>query len=312
MFDIERYHQAADVQDAVAVLCADPKAIIIAGGTDVLIEIREGKRAGASLVSLQGLAELKGITREADGTLLIRPLTTFAEITAHPLIQQHLPVLGHAADQVGGPQIRHTGTIGGNLCNGVTSADTASTLFTLNARLEVTGPAPGWPREGDMSDLLLVNKQVPIAEFYLGPGKVALQTGELLTGIRIAMEDYQGYYGHYIKYSMRNAMDIATLGCAVNCRFDEGCRHVEDLRLAFGVAGPVPMRCPETEAALKGMAVGPALFREIGQRAASEVKPRDSWRASKAFRLQLVRELSRRALQQALSYAQAKGGRAHA
>ncbi len=312
MFDIERYHQAADLQDAAAALCADPQAILIAGGTDVLIEIREGKRAGASLVSIQGLAELKGILMEADGTLLIRPLTTFSEITADPLIRQNLPVLAHAADQVGGPQIRHVGTIGGNLCNGVTSADTASTLFALNARLEVTGPAPGWERQEDMSDLLLVKRQVPIDEFYLGPGKVALQTGELLTGIRIASEDYKGYHGHYIKYSIRSAMDIATLGCAVNCRFDEGCRHVEDLRLAFGVAGPVPMRCPQTEEALRGMAVGPVLFREIGRRAAEEVKPRDSWRASKAFRLQLVRELSRRALQQALDDAKGEGGQAHA
>lgn len=311
MFDIESYYQATDVQDAVAALCADPKAMVIAGGSDVLVEIREGKLAGVSLVSLQGLAELQGILLEEDGTLLIRPMTTFAQLTADPLIRQCIPMLAHAADQVGGPQIRHVGTLGGNVCNGVTSADTASTLFTFNAMLEVTGPAADWKGKGDPVDVLLAKKQIPIADFYQGPGKVALGTGEILTGLRIASEDYKGYYGHYIKYAMRNAMDIATLGCAVNCRFDPACGHLEDLRLAFGVAGPVPMRCPETEAALQGMAVEEALA-QIGARAAAEVKPRDSWRASKAFRLQLVRELSRRALQQALDFARQEGGTAHA
>ena len=229
MYDIEKIYQAKDVPDAIAALAADPDAVVICGGSDVLVKIREGKLAGCSLVSIHGLKEIAGVRMEDDGTIVIGPATTFAHVTRDPLIERHLPALGAAVDQAGGPQLRNVGTIGGNVCNGVTSADSASTLLTLNALLELTGP------DG--------RRTVPLCDFYRGPGKVDLAHGELLTAIRILKTDYEGFGGHYIKYAQRNAMDIATLGCAVHVKLDAEKRAVEELRLAFGVAAPTPMRC---------------------------------------------------------------------
>ncbi|MEF9853574.1 MAG: FAD binding domain-containing protein, partial [Hydrogenoanaerobacterium sp.] len=192
MYDIEKLYEATSVADAISALQNDPAAIIISGGSDVLIKIREGKLAGCSLVSIHGIPELSGIFLEQDGTIIIKPATTFSHITYNEIIQKYIPILGNAVDQVGGPQIRNIGTVGGNICNGVTSADSASTLFTLNAVIEITG-ANG-------------KRQLPIAQFYKSAGKVNLEHGEIVTAIRIAKENYEGFGGHYIKYAQRNAM----------------------------------------------------------------------------------------------------------
>ena len=124
MYDMAALYEAASVQDAVALRIAHPEAQIIAGGTDVLVQMREGKRAGKALISIFGLDEIRGVTMEDDGTIRIGSLTCFTSITHDPIIQQYINVLGEAVDQVGGPQIRNIGTIGGNTCNGVTIAQT--------------------------------------------------------------------------------------------------------------------------------------------------------------------------------------------
>lgn len=290
MYDITSVYQAKSVDDAIAALTADPQAVVIAGGTDVLIKIREGKLAGCRLVSIHGLTqELAGVTLAENGDVEIGPLTTFRGCTESPVIQKTVPVLGEAADTAGGPQLRAAGTLGGNLCNGITSADTASTQLAFGAILRVRGP------QGV--------REVPISEWYQGVGKVALAHDELLVKIVIPQSHYAGWSGHYIKYAMRNAMDIATLGVSCLVKLTQDKRGVEDLRLAFGVAGPVPLRCEETEQAMVGLPVEEAA-EKIGPSALGEVRPRDSWRASKAFRLQLVEELSKRAFVEAVR----KGG----
>lgn len=306
MYDIRSYYQAASIYDACQASLHQPEAIIIAGGSDVLIKIREGKLAGSSLISIRGITELQGIELTEQGDLVIKPLTTFSEITENPLIQQRIPMLGQAVDLVGGPQIRHIGTIGGNICNGVTSADSATSLFVLDAVLEISHTvAEAENRAGSVGQV--ARRLIRIQDFYRGPGKVDLEPGEILTGIYITKENYQNYYGHYIKYAMREAMDIATLGCAVSCKLDKTGRRLADLRIAFGVAGPVPMRCPQTEAALQGQEISLDLFDHLAKLVINEVRPRDSWRASKAFRMQLVHELSQRALQKAIEYAKQGG-----
>ena len=286
MYDIEKIYTATSTQDAIDHLVADPKSIIIAGGSDVLISIRHGKLAGCSLVSIYGLDELRGITLQEDGTIKIGPLTSFSHITKNDIIQKYIPVLGEAVDDIGGPQVRNIGTIGGNISNGVTSADSASTLFALNANLQITGPSG--------------ERVIPISEYYVGPGKVSLKNGEILTAIYITKENYENFSGKYIKYAMRNAMDIATLGCSVTCKLNEQKDAIEDVHLAFGVAGPIPMRCPKTEDAIKGMKISDEMLSIFGSSAITEVNPRSSWRASKEFRLQLVEELSKRALKEAI------------
>lgn len=202
------------------------------------------------------------------------------------VIQKLIPVLGEAVDQVGGPQVRNIGTIGGNVCNGAVSADSAPTLFSLNAMLRIADGTGG--------------RMVPIQDFYLGPGRVDLHQGDVLTHIVIPGKDYQGYHGFYIKYSMRNAMDIATLSCSVVSRIDPQKKVLEDVRITFGVAAPVPYRCHKTEEALKGMEIGDELFAKVEALVREEINPRDSWRASKAFRLQIGGEIAKRALKESI------------
>lgn len=286
MYDMKALYEAVSVEDAVRLLTEHPQAIIIAGGSDVLIKMREGKLAGCELVSIYGIDALRGISMEEDGTLRILPLTSFSHITKNPLIQEHIAVLGEAVDQVGGPQIRNIGTIGGNTCNGVTSADSASTLFAWDAIIEITGP------DGV--------RQVPIQEFYIKAGKVALAHNELETAILIKKESYEGYKGHYIKYAMRNAMDIATCGCSVNVKLSEDKKVIENVRIAYGVAGPIPMRAHSAEAAAKGQPVCEATVEAFGEAALQDVNPRTSWRATKEFRLHLTKELAMRALRESV------------
>ena len=286
MYDIEKIYQATSVKDAIDHLLDDPKSIIIAGGSDVLISIRHGKLAGCSLVSIFGIVELKGISMQEDGSIKIGPLTTFSQITKNEIIQKYIKVLDEAVDDIGGPQLRNVGTIGGNISNGVTSADSASTLFALNAKLQIEGPSG--------------ERFIPISEYYVGPGKVSLKNGELLTAIYITKENYENFTGNYIKYAMRNAMDIATLGCSVTCKLSANKDIIEEVHLAFGVAGPVPMRCPKAEEAIKGMKISEEMLNIFAETAKGEVSPRSSWRASKDFRLQLVCELSKRALKESI------------
>lgn len=286
MYDIEKFYQAADIDDAVRALSNDPDAVVISGGSDVLIKIREGKLAGCSLVSIHGIKALEGITMEEDGTIVIGPATTFSHIANNDMIQKHIPMLGDAVDMAGGPQLRNIGTVGGNVCNGVTSADSASSLCCLDAVLVLKGPKGV--------------REIPISQWYTGPGRTVRNHDELLTAIKIKKENYEGYGGCYIKYGKRNAMEIATLGCALWVRLTEDKKHVDDIRLGYGVAAPTPIRCRQTEEKVKGMEIGQALAQAVGEGALEEVNPRSSWRASREFRLQLVEELGKRALKQAV------------
>ena len=293
MYDIENYYNAASVSEALELLEAHPEAKIIAGGSDVLIRIREGKMAGATLVGIRDIPELQGVSLNDNGDIYIGAATSFSHVTADPIIQKYIPVLGWAVDQVGGPQVRNIGTIGGNICNGAVSADSAPTVFSLGGQVRIVS------REGV--------RLVPVEEFYAGPGRVNLKQNELVTHIVIPKENYEGYCGHYIKYSMRNAMDIATLGCSVVVKVDSAAGTVSDIKITFGVAAPVPYRCKVTEEKLKGRPVDAKLLDLIENSVREEINPRDSWRASKAFRLQIGGEIARRALERAL----AEGGVCH-
>ena len=281
MYDMKALYEANTVEEAVSLRVEHPEAQIIAGGSDVLVQMREGKRAGAELISIYGIDALRGVSMEPDGTLRIGSLTSFSHITRDPLIQKYINVLGEAVDQVGGPQIRNIGTIGGNTCNGVTSADSASTLFAWDAVIELTGP------EGV--------RRVPIQEFYIRAGKVDIRPGEIQTGVLIPKASYEGTFGHYIKYSMRSAMDIATLGTSVNVRLSADKKTVERARVAFGVAGPIPLRAETAEKLAAGQPVSAELAESFSQAVKEDINPRDSWRASRDFRLHIAVESAKRA-----------------
>ena len=282
MYDIKALYEAQSVQDAVRLRLEHPEAQIIAGGTDVLVQMREGKRSGKELISIYGIREMRGITLDEDDNIRIGSLTSFSHITKDPIIQRYINVLGEAVDMVGGPQIRNAGTIGGNTCNGVTSADSASTLMAWEAIIELTG-------SGGV-------RRVPIGEFYLSAGKVDLRPDEIQTAILIPKASYENCFGHYIKYAMRNAMDIATTGCSVNVVLSADKSSLARVRIAYGVTGPIPMRAPSAEAAATGRPLTPETVEAFGAAVLEDITPRDSWRASKAFREHIAVEMARRAL----------------
>ncbi len=289
MYDIKAFYEAASVQDAVRLRLEHPQAQILAGGTDVLVQMREGKRAGAELISIYGIDALRGVTLDGEGNIRIGSLTSFSAITADPIIQTYIGVLGEAVDQVGGPQIRNAGTIGGNTCNGVTSADSASTLFAWDAVIELTGQAGV--------------RRLPIQEFYLGAGRVDIRPDEIQTAILIPRASYENCFGHYIKYAMRNAMDIATTGCSVNVVLSGDRASLKRVRIGYGVAGPIPMRAPTAEAAANGKPLTRETVDAFAGAVLEDIHPRDSWRASKAFREHIAVEMARRCLEESIKLA---------
>ena len=282
MYDFNAYYESKSVADAIRLRLEHPDAHVIAGGSDVLVQIREGRRAGVDLISIYMLDELRGVSVQEDGALRIGSLTSFSHITHDPLIQQHIPVLGEAVDLVGGPQIRNIGTIGGNTCNGVTSADSASTLMAYDAVIELTGP------EGV--------RLVPIRDFYIKAKVVDIRPGEIQTAILIPKDCYERTFGCYIKYAMRNALDITTNGCSVNARLSEDGKRFERVRIAYGVAGPIPMRAPKAEEFINGREITEENIEAFALKVLEDINPRDSWRASKALRQHVAVESAKRCL----------------
>ena len=277
MYDMKALYEAHSVEEAVRLRLEHPEAQIIAGGTDVLVQMREGRRAGKELISIQKVDEIRGICMDEQENIRIGSLTTFSHITHDPIIIERINVLGEAVDMVGGPQIR-------NACNGVTSADSASTLHAWEAIIELTG----------------VNgkRYLPIKDFYIKAGTVDINVaeGEIQTAVLIPKASWENTKGFYIKYGMRNAMEIATTGCSVNVRLSEDKKTFDRVRIAYGVAGPVPMRAPSAEAVVNGQPVTMENVEAFSRAVIEDINPRDSWRASKAFRKHIAVEMAKRAL----------------
>lgn len=289
MYDMKELYEAFSVDEAIQLRLAHPDAQIIAGGSDVLVQMREGRRAGKELISIYLVDELRGISLDENQAIRIGSLTSFSHITKNEIIQKYINVLGEAVDLVGGPQIRNIGTIGGNTCNGVTSADSSSTLHAWDALIELTGPKG--------------KRVLPIKDFYLKAGVVDIKEGEIQSAIIIPKESYENCFGYYYKYAMRNAMDITTTGCSVNVVLSEDKKTFKRVRIAFGVAGPVPLRATSAESLAKDACVSLDMVKKIAETVLLDINPRDSWRASKAFRQHIAVEICQRSLIEAIKRA---------
>ncbi|WP_045219777.1 xanthine dehydrogenase subunit XdhB [Desulfonatronum thioautotrophicum] len=285
MYAFASYHRPQSLTEAVALLAANPFARPMAGGTDILVRLREGHKDYADIVDIHGLPELEGMSEDR-GELRIGSGTTFASLMASPLAARLAPMLIEAAGWVAGPQIRNTATIGGNICNGSACADSAAPLLVLNAHLDLIGP------EGQ--------RLIPLRGFHLGPGRVERRPGEILRSVRIKSERDQNIGTAYVKYSMRQAMDIATIGCGagVRLRDDHPNGIVDELRLAFTVAAPTPVRCPTAEAAARGLPLSQAV-KAVAEALDQDVSPRTSWRAAGVFRMHIIRTLAGRMIRTA-------------
>ena len=259
---------------------AGSTARILAGGTDVLVAMKEKGLNPAVLVDIKGLSELKGI-KETDRGLEIGALTTLHELETSSVVNSKFPAVAYAAGMVGSLQVRNRGTIGGNLGNAAPSADSAPALIAYGAVAKIAGP------QG--------NRQIPLQDLFQGPGKTCLADGELLAAV-VLPEQGLRTGGAYLKYGPREAMDIAIVGVGVTVKLNET-GICEDARIVLGAVAPTPMRALEAEKALIGQKLDAEVIAKAAEIAGSEAKPISDQRSSAEYRREMVVVMSRRALQ---------------
>jgi len=303
------YHKPQTVKEAIDLMEGLENAKYIAGGTDVMVLIRQKKLAPARLISLRNIGDLKYM--ETEGGLRIGSAVTHNAIAKNDFVQRRYSALVDAVKKVGSLQIRNVATMGGNICNAAPSADTACPLLVLDASVIIAG------KTGE--------REMSLDDFFLGPNKVALEKGEILKGFTMpAFGENTG--SAYFKHTRRQAMDLPMLGVAARVTIDiggseVGCKDAfctvdsisnilkrledenlvcEDVRIAMGVVAPRPIRARKAEEALKGKVISEKLFEEIGEIAASESQPRDSIRGEAWYRRDMVKVLTKRAILKAV------------
>ncbi len=286
------YVGARTVEEACAALASRPaEAKCLAGGTDLIVQMRRRDIVPGLVVGLRKVAEMQFI-RPEDGGLAIGSITTAREIERSTLVAERYPILSRTAAQMGGPEVRYAATIGGNLCGGLPCADFPPCLLTLGAEVKLQST------RGE--------RTVALDDFYLDFEHTCLEPGELLKEIRIPpMGASSG--GAYFKFHDRHAMDITTVGAAVVVRVAPAKKVLQEVRLALATGGPIPMRLKKAEAAARGAAITEEAFDEVAKQGCAEAKPRTSWRSSKEMRLEVTRTLIQRALREACRQALSTG-----
>jgi len=286
------YHAPTSLPEALDLLAKyDGKGAVLAGGTDLLVSMKKREVLPEHLISLKGIAELKGIHDEKEG-LKIGALVTLGEIEHSKMIQDKFRVLWDAAQVMASRQIRNLGTIGGNLCSAAPSADTAPPLIVLDASVEIISPNG--------------KRKVLVENFFKGPGESDLRPSEILTQIMIP-NPLKKSSGAYFKLMRRAAMDLAQVGIAACLSFDSGKRTCTRARIALGAVGLTPIRALKAEQILLDKELNETVGKEAGKIAAQEANPRSSLRASKEYRREMVEVLTKRAVMAAYSRITAPG-----
>ena len=284
---------AKDSRHAVALLAEHaPSARILAGGTDLLVDLKSSPHTPRVVIDISRAEDLKIIARTDEG-LSIGALVTHAEIMRSPLIREMFPALAEAAHSIGAVQTRNLGTLGGNLVTGVPSMDSGPTLLALDALVTVAGPAG--------------RRQMPLGEFFVAPRKTALQPAELLAEIVIPRQNL-GKPAQFLKFGLRKGQALALVNVAASLWVDWDTNVFVAPRIALGAVAPTVIRASKAEALLEGRAVTPEAMAEAGRMAAGEARPINDFRASAAYRRELIAVLTKRALEGA--YARARATRA--
>ena len=270
------------------------------GGTDLLIRMRGGFVRPERVIDLKGLPGMRDIRPGEQGWLIIGAACTMNQVALHAHVQQSYDLLAQACNSVASYQLRNRATVGGNICNASPAADTAPALYCLGAVVELFGPSGA--------------RRVPVAEFFLGPGKTALRPGEFLTAIHLPPAP-AGARGVFSKLGRTKLGDVSLVSAAVLVDF--GFRisgfgfaeartirspqsAIRNVRIALGAVGPTPLRAPEAEAALAEDA-SPEGVRRAADLAAAAAKPIDDIRASAAYRRAMVAVLVRRGIEAMLA-----------
>ena len=273
---------AKDVADAVALLTEHGAgAKILAGGTDLLADLKFSPHHPQMIVDISRLDELKDIEVAADG-LHIGALVTHSEIMQSPVIRDMFPALVEAAHTIGAVQTRNLGTLGGNLVTCVPSMDSGPTLIALEAQVTIAGPSG--------------NRTVPLDELFAGPRKTSLKVGELLTDIVIPKTSLNKP-ATFEKFGLRKGQALALVNAAAALFVDKG--NFKAPRIALGAVAPTVIRAPKAEAYLDGRKVSAEAMAEAGRIAATEAKPISDFRASADYRRDLIAVLVKRCLARA-------------
>ena len=284
---IERYVAPRTLDEAAGILSRGG-ATILAGGTDLMPQMRSGRvKFEPVLMNIRRVAELGGIAL-AGGMIRIGALATITDLLTHPIVRERLPVLTEAADHFASDQIRNVGTLGGSLCNASPAGDLAPPLLVLEAMVDLVSKPNGFMKV----------RSVPIREFFVGPGRTQRAQNEILTAVHIPVPK-PGFAARFYKFGTRPALDIATIAIAIGGVMVEGRagRALKDVRVAYGAVAPTPIRAPKTEAALEGRPLDAAGIDAAANAARDEVKPISDIRATAWYRQELVHNMTRRILE---------------
>lgn len=266
------------------------KASCLAGGTDLLLRMERRAVSPGVLIDLKKVRELNGIKASGKG-LIIGALTPMEDIVSSRRVQRRYAILGEAASLVGSLQTRNRATVGGNLCNASPAADTATPLIALSAKAKIVGSGK--------------QRVVPLDSFFVGPGKTCMKPNELLKEIIVPSPPTRS--GGSFQRCTRTVMDIAVVNSSIYLTLDSKGGTVKDVRIALGAVAPIPLRAKPAEEFLKGKKPDQGTIEEAATRAAGYSRPIDDVRSSAYYRREMVRVLTRRALQEAVKRARGEG-----
>ncbi len=286
------YADPATLQEARALLLQHgAQACLLAGGTDLLVEIKEHIRQPALVVDLKHIPGLDALHIDSHGDLHFGALVTARQLEVHADVLRHWPGLHQAVMELGSIQVRHRATVVGNICRASPSADTLPPLIADGARLRVQG-ADGV-------------RDIAIEDFFTGAGRTVLQPGDIVLGVVVpALPPNCGRV--YIKHGRRKAMELATVGVAVQLQLD-GAGRCSDVRIALGAVAATPLRARQAEDSLRGQLINDETAARAGAAAMAEARPISNVRASAAYRREMVGVLTRRALASALARSPSSG-----
>lgn len=282
------YYEPASLAEASDLLRRLGKdASIIAGGTDLLVEMKEELRSVLHVVNIKKIPNLRDFTYDPAAGLRFGALVTVREIETSPHVIGNYPNLTKAVSLLGSVQVRNRATVVGNICRASPSADTIPPLIADGASLTVYNGG--------------TERTVLLEDFFTGPGRTVLSPGDIVTGISLPVPRPTSGRA-YIKHGRRKAMELATVGVAVSIEHAAG--HCSDIRIALGAVAPTVIRARRTEDLLRGRTIDAALLAEAAESAMQEATPIGNVRASAAYRRDMVGVLTRRAIGYAMGGAQ--------
>ena len=274
------YHAPDTLEEACALLSAySPGAAVLAGGTDVLVDLKNDLVTYEHIISLRKLADLKDISYDRKNGLAVGTLATHSDVASNKTILRHYPELSEAALTLANPQIRNHGTIVGNICSAVPSADAPPLLIAMNASVRLVGPA------GERTLLL--------ADFFIGPRKTVMKAGEILTHVLVPPKP-AGTGACYMKFALRDATALAVVGVGAALLVRKGV--CTGARIVLGAVAPTPVVASKASAALIGKKINEATAVEAGRIAREECRPISDVRGSAEYRRSLVETLTVRAI----------------